>query len=244
MGAFRFFQDENKVQNAAGNILIGVANQDDGSLPEQSIGVPWVIDPTMSWLDYRCWIECYLDSGMALHKALPQSPQPIDTLAGGFVGGTEEDALPKITTGVNLKSQGSFTDLAQRMATSRYTFVLKGYAVRAGYQIPVPGIKSVGGVPAIPGRNLANPNLPGQWSLGNPLVANYSGVPIFANRWELWYFVTLPPKYPQLPPDNLAQHIQADVKLPTLMTVAASQPDQNAVGAIVKGRVPVKPKGF
>jgi hypothetical protein len=217
--AYRFIQDANTTAGIPPNnaFQFGVTDVDDGSVNEKGLTLPYVVNPRYSFLEYQMWIECYLDAGMVLHKQLPQVPQAIDTLA---VAGAFDVNLDNNVNGVNLTSVGKFTDTVQRMATSEYQFVLKGFALRVGYQIPVPGLKTVAGVPAIPGKL--------QWSLGNRVVGNYSGVPLFFNQWELWYFVAIPPKKPQLPPPNLGEHIRADAQLPTGMQVPWSQPDQQS----------------
>ena len=220
--AYRFFINENIAKGLPKNapFQAGRSDVDPGQILEKGLTLPWVINPRYSFEAYVMWLECYLDAGLVVHKSLPQVAQPFDTLASGQATDTN---LDNNILGVNLISQGSFTDTLQRMATSEYQFVLKGYATRAGYQIPVPGLKTIAGIPAYPGKL--------QWSLGNPIVANYSGIPIFHNRWELWYVVTVPPKKAQLPLSNLGQHITASVVLPQGMQVPYSETDQNAVAS-------------
>jgi hypothetical protein len=241
--AFRFFLPENTAQGVTGTSLAGISDADNGALIEKGITLPWVQAANVSWLDYKIWIEVHLDSGMVVHKPLPQTYQTVDTLAAVLAdpnfsanGSASVAALSKTpidqfnTAGVNIQSKGKYTDFLQRMATSDYRFVLKGYGLRAGYQVPVPGIVSVGGIPAIPEK---------QWSLGNRLEGNFSGVPVFFNQWELWYLVTVPPVKNQLPPPNVAEHIRADVELPTGgMQVPYSWPDMNAVQTLPPPTIP------
>ena len=243
MPAFRFLLPENEAQGVATNTLqAGASDSDAGVLLERAVALPWTTNPKASWFDYRCWVEYYLDPGMVVHRPLPQSAASyIDTLAsvvadplakkpsGNLATYLRQPPLsPKpideCTDGVNLVSKGSFTDYAQRMANSEYTFVLRGWGIRAGYQVPVPALLTVAGVAVIPGK---------QWALGNRVEGNYSGVPVFFNSWELWYSVILPPTQSQTPPPNVAQHVRADAQLPSDMQVAFSEPDQNAVPAVV-----------
>ena len=231
---FSFFKPENAAQNVTGKAQVGVNDVDANVVLERAVQTPWTLNSKFSWLDYRCWIEVHLDPGMALHKPLPQASSRgnlVDSLASGFI---DDPAFDGNIKGVNTTSVGTWTDMAQRMATSEYRFVLKGYAMRAGYQIPVPGLKTVAGVPAIPD----NP----QWSSGNILVANMSGIPLWTCRWELWYFVVSPPQKQQLPPPNIADHIAADVVLPKTVQVPWSQPDANAVAALPGLKPGVVPK--
>jgi hypothetical protein len=220
---FRFFQDENKAQGITGSqVQAGISNADDGRIIEKGITLPWLFNPRYSWMAYQCWIECHLDSGMVLHKPLPQSNPEPDTLASGFVSPLDNDFESNVA-GVNLKSTGNYTDVVQRMANSDYRFVLKGYGMRAGYQIPIPGLKSVGGVDAVPDERQF-----GQ----NTIVGNCSGIPIWYAEWDLWYFVNLPPTKAQVPPPNVALHIAGDQQLSPTIQAPYSQPDGNAVAAI------------
>lgn len=208
----------------------GVADVDAGQNLENNLTLPWVFDPEVSWLDYRCTIEVHLDPGTALHKPLPQGqPQQnstyppiaaIDTLGSFDVNSPYLNAQ---TDGVHTVSAATFQDIVQQMATPLWRFCLRGYALRAGYQIPIPKLLKVAGVPAIP----ANP----QFAF-NDLAGNYSGVPLWFAQWELWYYVAVPPKGDLAIPANLARHITADEPVPESIAVPASQPDQHAVTAI------------
>lgn len=213
------FVDENVLVGLSPNadFQVGISDTDPGTVLETDFLLPWVSDPATSWMDYQNELQCYLDAGLVLHKSLPQRVQTVDTLASSFLTDSGMDTNVK---GMNLVSHGQFTDSVQRMATSTYRFVLKGFGKRAGYPIPVPGLKSVAGVPAYPDEL--------QWSRGNVVIGNFSGIPIFFNQWELWYFVTIPPKTQQVPPPNLAQHIRADAKLPKGMQAPFSLQDQQA----------------
>jgi hypothetical protein len=197
----------------------GVTDSDEATFaPDQGVTLPWPFSPVVSWLDYQCWLEIKLDAGFVCHKPLPQSNPAADTLAAGLVN---DPQFAQLKGGVNLVSNGGFSDIVQRMATSTYKFILKGSARRAGYQIPVPGLVSIAGVTAYPDEV--------QWSLGNRLDGNAQGIPIWVNAWWLEYFVILPPKQAQQPPPNLAQFISALVQPSAAgILVAQAPPDQYA----------------
>jgi len=241
--------DENKAAGITGSkYLEGVSNVDPGTLIESGFLLPYVTDKKTSWLDYRCALSVELDPGVVLHKILPQSQQDVDTLASGVfdpppklvrvtqvvpTGGIVNQNVVKLAQGTpfdelvaqaNTTSAGKYTDTVQRMATSRYWFCLKGWAIRAGYRIPIPGLTTVCGVPAIPDN-------PQKVLSDSEIIANYSGVPIYFSQWELWYFINVPPKQAQTPPPNLAEHITADVTLPKGMQAPLTQPDPQAVEA-------------
>jgi hypothetical protein len=251
---FQLFQNENTAQGVtSSNFQAGVNNLDQNQVAESGLLLPYVIDPRVSWLEYSCRIEYELDPGIVLHKILPQTAQPIDTLASGTFDGTsgkqvitglipvvatqggvtkgitnvavtgfaKQQPIDTSTVGANGVSAGKFTDFVQRMATSRYRFALKGHALRFGYKIPIPGLVTVCGVPAIP-------DWPQRVISDSEVTGNFSGVPLFFAQWELWYFINVPPKSTQLPPPNIAEHIRADAELPSGMQVPYSQPDSNS----------------
>jgi hypothetical protein len=185
--------------------------------PEGAITLPWGIDPATSWLDYRCWVECHLDAGMALHKPLPQSNPAVDTLASVGIADINAD---KLTTdsGVNLDSLAGQNDVIQRMASSTYRFVLLGWGLRVGYQIPIPGIIKIGNVVPVPGRIQRAYNV---------VVSNFAGIPTWFATWELHYLVTGLPAESQAPvPFNPALHVRPDAQLPKSVKLPWTQPDQ------------------
>ncbi len=222
----------------------GVTNVDTGRPTQRGILLPWVIDPSRSWLNYVCWIACKLDSGIVVHRQLPQTAQEADTLGSAaietftasgsvppvnatFPAPSFEDENPLNTLsdrGVNLKSRGNYTDTVQRMAHSVYRFCLQGWARRAGYQIPIPALVSVAGVQAIPDDEMPLEGF-------NVVIGNNGGVPIYFARWSLWYTTAKPPTEAQPPPDNLAELIGAidPAYLPEGIQMPVSAPDQKSV---------------
>lgn len=234
---FLYFTDENLSNRlpagASYPVQAGVDDQDIGAFAETGFGLPWLIDPVNTWLNYRCTIEADLDAGIAIHKPLPQgSPGEMIMDSLGVTDVYDPRLAAGANEGVRTVSQDEFADVVQKMATSSYRFLLRGWAVRAGYQVPIPKLVSVAGVRAIP--------LARQWGV-NEVVANCCGVPVFLAQWELWYGVTLPPSKNVLPPANLAAHIRADAKLPDEMQVAYSLPDSNAVKQPTFGQAPNPP---
>jgi hypothetical protein len=194
---------------------------DDRQFPEQQIELPWTLNPEFSWLFYDCWVEVHLDAGMALHKALPQRADPVDTLASVAIDQGDMDA--KIS-GVNFSSASTGKDVIQRMATSTYRFVLKGRGMRAGYQIPIPGIVKVGGVPAIPER---------VQTAYDKIIGNLSGIPMWYAQWELHYIVNYSPgnvgSEDAPVPFNPALKIRPDAELPEGVQLPQTQTDARAV---------------
>ena len=222
------------------NFLEGVNNLDPGTIIEDTAKLGYVVDPATTWLNYFCTIIEDLDPGVVIHKILPQQQTPIDTLASGLFDAATPPAIQgalkqaglggstlyqKLTdVQANLTSQGKFTDIVQRMATSTYKFCLFGYAWRIAYRIPIPGIVTVGGVPAIP-------IYPQRVKRDSAIVGNYQGSPLYYSLWELWYQVAVPPKQTQLPPPNVAEHIAASDALPSGIQLPFSGPDSLAVPA-------------
>lgn len=232
--AFDLFLDENEAANLAANagFQVGVSDLDPAGNPvEQGIKLSWA-DPTSSWVYYECGIECYLDSGIVVHRHLPQSDPNADTLSSCDV--TDSDLRTKIDAGVNVKSVDDFADVRQRMAHSVYRFRLFGQAMRVGYQVPIPGLKKVGGVNAVPDDEQE------QYAV-NWISGNYSGVILWRAEWSLWYTVTVPPTEDQPAPDNLAAQIDGDELPPDQMQAPYSQPDDEAENSAPALQNPVSP---
>lgn len=230
---FLFFENENLANGLQGGanapVQAGVNDTDSGTLAETAFGLPWMIDPEKSWLNHSCAIEISLDAGIAVHKPLPQGS------AGEMIAdslGVTDVYDPRLAAsaneGVRTVSLDEFADVAQKMATSSFTFLLRGWALRAGYQVPIPKLVSVAGARAIP--------MARQWAV-NEVVGNYCGVPVFLAQWELWYTVTVPPAKNVLPPANLAMHIRADAQLPDELQVPYSPADSNAVRQPTQGQL-------
>jgi len=183
--------------------------------PEKSISLPWVIDPATSWLAYDAWVEVHLDAGIALHKPLPSSDPTSDDLGTTEVGAAEDFTA---ASGVNVTPTAPFQDVVQRMATPTYLFVLKGFGLRAGYQVPIPFLRSVGLFPAVPGEvqrayNKIVDNAPG-------------GIPVWFAEWEKWYVVAGLGQGAAAPvPANPALHIRPDAALPLSVQLPWSQSD-------------------
>lgn len=205
---------------------VGRSDIDSDQTAEQGIVIPWSRDPAASYLYYDCTVGALLDSGIVVHNRLPQYNGPItDTLATIPIDDPRLDVVTSF--GVNLRCRDQYQDIIQRMGHSRYWFRIWGQALRAGYQVPIPGIKTIGGVPAIPHDN--NP----QWAFNKILPGgNYSGVILWHARWSLWYTIVVPPvstddKLATLVADPSA-HIRGDAALPVGMQSPFSQADDNA----------------
>lgn len=195
-------------------------NNDSTQNSEQGVGLPWSRDPAGSYLYYDCTVDCMLDSGIVVHNRLPQINNLPDSLASLYLDDPNIDQYTN--RGVNLKSNDQFTDIVQRMGHARYYFRLYGRAIRVGYQIPIPALKTIGGVAAIPYDQ--NPQ-----RAFNKIQGNYSGVILWYAEWSLWYTTALPPTTNTVPNPNPAAHIDGTVAPPAQMQAPFSQPDDNAV---------------
>lgn len=201
---------------------VGVSDTDNDNTIENSLSIPWASDPQASYVYYDCNIEVFLDSGIAVHNQLPQNnPTNPASLSANTIDAANFDQITNI--GVNLISQDQFTDIVQRMGHARYWFRLTGEALRVGYKIPIPSLKSIGGVSAIPYDK--NP----QYAFNKIAPGgNYGGVILWHAAWSLWYTVSIPPINNTIPVADLAGHISADVAPPTNMQSPFTQPDDNA----------------
>ncbi len=193
--------------------------------PESVASFPGVVQPLYSWLAYENVLRVELDPGMVLHKPLPQTNPAVDSLSSlsGRGGASDpydyyQDVMGSV--GINMRSLSQQADIIQRMATSTYRVRLRGYGVRAGYRVPVPAILRIGSAVPVPDV--------GTWA-EEGVLANYSGVPIYFSRWELWYLVPVPPSVTSLPPPpNLAAHIRGDAVLPKTILAPLSVPEVGA----------------
>jgi hypothetical protein len=199
--------------------------------PEDLVSLPWGVDPKVSWLDYNCWVEISLDAGMALHKILPQDDPDVDTLALLDMNASNLDTFKPTNGGVNLASNSDAEDIIQRMASSTYTFVLRGYGQRVGYQIPIPGITAVGAQNAVPGQ---------VQRAYNKIIGNMMGVPVWFAEWWLEYIISGPigPSPDPLIPSNPAFHIGPDAVLPLSILVPRAGIDQAAINSQTSGPTP------
>jgi len=197
---------------------------DNGQTPETRFVMAAIPDPRASWLEYENTLIVDLDTGMVVHKSLPQENYDVDDLGTVDAYATSMPAYKSPTGGMNTISESGQSDFAQRAATSTFTIKLRGYAKRAGYQVPVPKLVSFGGV---------TPTLLRQRVTSPEPVANYSGIPIFARAWEMTYQLTAPPTSQQLAPQNPAQRIAANTK-PTRVMAPVSVPEtERTTGTIL-----------
>ena len=206
-----------------GKYQVGKTDSDDDSILERGLLIPWVSDPSGSYLYYECSVRVILDSGIVVHNRLPQVNYKTDTLSAIGFDAANLDKI--INQGVNLKSNDQYTDIVQRMGHSRYWFNLRGTGIRAGYQVPIPGLVTIGGVPAIPYDK--NP----QWAYNMiPPGANFGGIPVWLAQWSLWYTTAQQPTSNTIPTSNPSAHITGDTKLPQKGIQSPwSQADDNSV---------------
>ena len=205
---------------------VGTSNVNPSRLGEVEDGLllAWPQDNSASWIYYDCTVGVMADSGIVVHNRLPQIDRRADTLGSCDYN---DPKLEERTGGVNLQCLDQYTDIVQRMGHTRYWFRLWGQALRIGQQVPIPSLKTIGGVPAIPYD--ANP----QWAYNRiaPSV-NYGGIILWHAVWSLWYTTAVPPRNNYIPVADPAAHLNVNAKIPTDGIQAPySQPDDNtAVG--------------
>lgn len=196
---------------------------------EQNVLLPVAADPAGSYVYYECTVGSMLDSGIVVHNRLPQVNNAADTLAMHLL---DDPGLADYTDGgVNLECNDQYADIVQRMGHARYWFRLWGQALRVGFQVPIPSLVSIGGVPAIPYDK--NP----QWGYNTIAPGgNYSGVILWLAQWSLWYTIAVPPNDSEdIAIANPMAHIRGDAELPKGMQSPYSQVDDNAVQSGFKG---------
>ena len=216
--------------SASAAYQVGLSDVDpNGQALEQGVLLPWPSNPQASYLYFECQITCMLDSGIVVHNRLPQVNNSADTLGTSTL---DNPGYANINTpgysGVNLKSNDQYTDIVQRMGHSRYYFRLFGRAMRIGYQVPIPSLKKIGGVTAIPYDKIpqiAYNRLAPSGSVG--------GVPVWLAEWSLWYTTAVPPINNNFPVTDPTINVAGTAPVaPTAgIQPPLTQPDDNAVPA-------------
>ena len=214
---------------------VGRSNVDNNEEIEKGVFLPWASSASGSYMYYDCTVTVMLDSGIVVHTPLPQTNYAPDTLASIAIDANAADTFKG--PGVNLKSNDRYQDIVQRMAHSRYWFHLSGQALRVGYRVPIPGIVTIGGVPAIPHddnpQRAFNRIMPG---------GNYSGVILWHAEWSLWYTTAVPPTSQYVPEVDMAAHIDGSAKPPDAIQSPFSRDDDNAQTVKLQG-FPVRAQG-
>lgn len=231
------FQNENLFAGLPinGEFQNGISNVDRNEELERGIDLPWSSHPAGSYVYYDCTVGVMLDNGIVVHNRLPQVNRMPDTLAAVNLNDTNLDTITN--AGVSLKSRDQYEDIVQRMGHSRYWFRLWGQALRVGYRVPIPGIKTIGGVPAIPYDR--NP----QWAYNTIAPgANYGGVILWLAVWSLWYTTAVPPRTDAIPEANPFAHISGTDKPPKTVqapfTIADDEAQTAEPGIVVGGKPP------
>jgi hypothetical protein len=226
------FINENVVNKLKINdpFQVGRSDVDSGTSLEKGVVLPWTSDQKSSYVYFDCTIGVMLDSGIVVHRRLPQVNNVPDTLAS-TLSGLDDPNLDTIAgPGVNLKCKDQYADIVQRMGHARYWFRIWGQALRFGYKVPIPGIKMIGGVPAIPyDRNpqfAFNRIAPG---------GNFGGVPLWHAQWSLWYTTSVPPTSNDIPAADPSVHITGDTPIPAAVQVPYTAPDSNAASSAPTG---------
>lgn len=217
------FQNNNAVMGlpVGGNYLQGRSDVDPNTEVERGESIPWSSDPAGSYVYYDCTVGVMLDSGIVVHNRLPQVDRAADTLASVDLGDPNMDRL--VGPGVNLSCRDQYQDIVQRMGHARYWFRLWGQALRVGYQIPIPGIKTIGGVAAVPYDR--NP----QWAFcGIVPGGNYGGLILWRAQWSLWYTILVPPTSQSIPAADPTAHIDGTAAPPAGIQAPYSAADDAA----------------
>lgn len=209
--------------SASDQFQVGVSDLDDGQVTDKGMLLPWPSDPRTTWVYYDCTVGVMLDSGMVIHSHLPQVNNLPDTLASCDFDDPRLDSVRDV--GVNLKCQDQYADILQRVGHARYWFRLWGQALRVGLQVPIPGLKTVGGVPTVPYDK--NP----QWAFNRIFPGgNFGGFPLWHAQWSLWYSTLTPPKTNYVPSTDPVAKVSTRVSLPDPkgIQVPFSRPDDNS----------------
>lgn len=194
---------------------------DNNSNLEQGVDIPWASDPAGSYVYYDCQVDTMLDSGIVVHNRLPGVNNAADSLSSVALDSTTMDQITNM--GVNLKCNDQYQDIVQRMGHARYWFRLWGQALRIGYKVPIPGIRTIGGVPAIPYDK--NP----QWAFNRITPgANFGGLILWHASWSLWYTTASPPVNNTIPVADPSAHILGTAKVPSGIQAPFSVADDDA----------------
>ncbi len=197
----------------------GISDADSFGQPEKGVQFPWPVNKQFTYINSQCWVENYLDSGIVVHRPLPQNPYEADQL--GTVNAYDKD-FTKSADGVNLNSNGRFYGVVQRMADSRYRFCLRGWSLRVGYLPTFPVLKFVGGQQVV-----TDDQIP-QKVVGPIIVSNNSGIPVYFASWAFWYTLADAPSGTLDPVPNVSEHISASDPLPNGIQLPMTHPDQQA----------------
>lgn len=204
---------------------------------EQGLTIPSASDAQGSYVYYDCTIGVMLDSGIVVHNRLPQVNNLPDTLGSILYDDSNMDK--EVVKGVNLRCQDQYQDIVQRMGHARYWFRLWGQAIRIGYKVPIPTIKTIGGVAAVPYDK--NP----QWAYNRIAPGgNFGGAIMWLAAWSLWYTTITPPISNNIPNANPTALVTAndfpngEPAAPKGIQVPFSLPDDNSkpgTGSILPG---------
>lgn len=200
---------------------VGVSDTDNNADIEGGANIPWSDNPAATYVYYDCTVGVMLDSGIVVHNRLPQVDRAADSLSAIALDDPNLETFKDV--GVNLKCADQYRDIVQRMGHSRYWFRLWGQALRVGYRVPIPSIKMIGGVPAIPYDE--NP----QWAFNRIFPGgNYGGVVMWHAAWSLWYTTDRPPTSQVIPVADPSAHLNGNSKLPAGVQAPFSKADDDA----------------
>lgn len=173
------------------------------------------LDPKATWISYRLRLRLLENDRIAEHVPLKSGdnvkPEPISQGVASEdykdspglkppqpneIGGYISKPGPGIEKpkGQSAGVYGGSASKVQRVSAPRYRIRLEGYAVRIGYPIPTPRLKTVGGVDVTQRRQ----------NVAQELVSNIAGVPMYAASWIVDYVLPQVKKLELPMPDNPA----------------------------------------
>jgi hypothetical protein len=200
------------VQMGGGQLIPGIAGKSVGGVIASSgadSGLAALfppVTPNNSWMDFQPWLSVETESGLVIGSTLPPTPLSQGANSGawqplvqGLPGGSalESTFFPQAAD-VGLgqpgsQNQGSGNSLQAtfdnptfvQQRTQPIVYVtLHGYAVRAGFQIPIPQLLTVGGLTATPCGRADRGEGFEQTAIGNVTV------PLYVAKWKLRYVLT------------------------------------------------------
>lgn len=164
-------------------------------LRQRPVGAqPAILKTDKTWLLYRIKLIIEAKPSTSRLKSLPKDEPktngmgetPIPTLSSsrtasdrGFDYTLQAIAGAKdVTSGKLINEALQTPDVIQQRAAPSYRAILTGFAMRGGLGIPLPKLVTVGGIKPVPSK---------QWSTGDTLIANFSGVAIYYKGFRLEY---------------------------------------------------------
>jgi hypothetical protein len=148
--------------------------------------------PNTSWMQYLSTLHVEPQDGSVVLKPMPLTsvaPTPSDPpILRGVLDDPIQNQLRGLADGLRLPAplrpyaaaSGQAPAVIQARTTPTIYVVLEGHAIRAGYDISPPTLRSYGGQPATPANGRG-------YGFGSAVLQNWLGVPIVGCYWRLRY---------------------------------------------------------